>query len=590
MDSPLPNDRFAGDPLRVRFKRVLAYFLLPRFAWVALALAVVIGSLLEPTIPALMKPLLDDGFNNKKIPLWMVPVAIISLFMLRSIASYVSDIALAKIVQTSLRNLREKMFNAVSVAELDLYRKQPATALANTIVYEATNGAVLLLQSVATVVKDSLSVIALFAYLLYLNWKLTLIVVVIFPAVALCMRALSKRVYKLTKASQTAVDDLAYTVEESVLAHKEIRIQGAVAQQSARFKTVNVLLQRLAMKSAIAGSAVAPITNIFGSIALSAVITIAMVQSQGNALSAGGFVAFITAMLMLIAPIKHLSEVTSTITRGIVAAERAIALVETVTPEKGGTHTSARSCGNIELDHLQVTYPNAEAPALHSIDLNIRGGQFVALVGLSGSGKTTLANVLPRFVDIAQGSVRLDGVDLREWDLQSLRQQFALVGQHVVMLSDTVLHNVCLGQTVDRARALQCLEAACLGELVKSLPQGIDTPLGHNANVLSGGERQRLAIARALYKDAPILILDEATSALDPDTDRLVQTALRAAIANRTTIAIAHRLSTIRDADLIVVMQDGRIVQQGNHAALQAQDGPYKDFVRLSFTSSAAQT
>ena len=537
-----------------------------------------------------MKPLLDDGFNNKKIPLWMVPVAIISLFMLRSIASYVSDIALAKIVQTSLRNLREKMFNAVSVAELDLYRRQPATALANTIVYEATNGAVLLLQSVATVVKDSLSVIALFAYLLYLNWKLTLIVVVIFPAVALCMRALSKRVYKLTKASQTAVDDLAYTVEESVLAHKEIRIQGAVAQQSARFKTVNVLLQRLAMKSAIAGSAVAPITNIFGSIALSAVITIAMVQSQGNALSAGGFVAFITAMLMLIAPIKHLSEVTSTITRGIVAAERAIALVETVTPEKGGTHTSARSTGAIEFDHLQVTYPNAEAPALHSIDLNIRGGQFVALVGLSGSGKTTLANVLPRFVDIAQGSVRLDGVDLREWDLQSLRQQFALVGQHVVMLSDTVLHNVCLGQTVDRARALQCLEAACLGELVKSLPQGIDTPLGHNANVLSGGERQRLAIARALYKDAPILILDEATSALDPDTDRLVQTALRAAIANRTTIAIAHRLSTIRDADLIVVMQDGRIVQQGNHAALEAQDGPYKDFVRLSFTSSAAQT
>jgi ATP-binding cassette, subfamily B, bacterial MsbA len=299
-------------------------------------------------------------------------------------------------------------------------------------------------------------------------------------------------------------------------------------------------------------------------------------------------VAFITAMLMLIAPIKHLSEVTSTITRGIVAAERAIALVETVTPEKGGTHTSARSTGAIEFHQLQVTYPNAEAPALHAIDLKISGGQFVALVGLSGSGKTTLANVLPRFVDIAQGSVLLDGVDLREWDLQSLRQQFAMVGQHVVMLSDSVLHNVCLGQEVDRARAQQCLEAACLAELVKTLPQGIDTPLGHNANILSGGERQRLAIARALYKDAPILILDEATSALDPDTDRLVQTALRAAIANRTTIAIAHRLSTIRDADVIVVMQDGRIVQQGNHAALEAQDGPYKDFLRLSFSSSAA--
>jgi ATP-binding cassette, subfamily B, bacterial MsbA len=579
------TDRFAHEPLRTRFRRVLSYFLLPRYAWVVMALAVVIGSALEPTIPALLKPLLDDGFNSKKIALWMVPVFIIGLFMLRSIASYISDIALAKIVQTSLRNLREKMFDAVSVAELGLYRKQPATALANTIVYEATNGAVLLLQSVVTVVKDSLSITALFAYLLYLNWKLTIIVLVIFPAVALTMRALSKRVYRLTKESQAAVDRLAYTVEETVLAHKEIRIQGAVAQQRERFHVVNVLLQRLAMKSAIAGSAVAPITNFFGSIALSTVIVIAMVQSQGEALSAGGFVAFITAMLMLIAPIKHLSEITSTITRGVVAAERAIALVETVTPEVGGTHTSARSTGNITFTRLGVTYPNAEAPALADINLTIRGGQFIALVGLSGSGKTTLANLLPRFVDYTEGSATLDGVELREWDLTSLRQQFALVGQYVVMLSDSILNNVTLGQPVDRARAQECLDAAYLGDLVASLPQGIDTMLGHNASVLSGGERQRLAIARALYKDAPILILDEATSALDPDTDSLVQAALRKAMAHRTTIAIAHRLSTIRDADVIVVMQNGCIQQQGTHAQLETQDGAYKDFMRLSYAS-----
>ena len=585
MSNSLPIDRFAHEPLRTRFKRVLSYFLLPRYAWVVMALAVVVGAALEPTIPALLKPLLDDGFNSKKIALWMVPVFIIGLFMLRSIASYISDIALTKIVQTSLLNLREKMFYAVSVAELGLYRKQPATALANTIVYEATNGAVLLLQSVVTVVKDSLSILALFAYLLYLNWKLTIIVLVIFPAVALTMRALSKRVYRLTKESQAAVDKLAYTVEETVLAHKEIRIQGAVPQQRERFHAVNVLLQRLAMKSAIAGSAVAPITNFFGSIALSAVIVIAMVQSQGDALSAGGFVAFITAMLMLIAPIKHLSEITSTITRGVVAAERAIALVETVTPEVGGLHTSARSAGNIAFTQLGVTYPNAEAPALADIDLTIRGGQFIALVGLSGSGKTTLANLLPRFVDYTQGSITLDGVDLRQWDLTSLRQQFALVGQHVVMMSDSVLNNVTLGQPVDRSRAQQCLDAAYLGDLVASLPQGMDTLLGHNASVLSGGERQRLAIARALYKDAPILILDEATSALDPDTDSLVQAALRKAMAHRTTIAIAHRLSTIRDADVIVVMQNGRILQQGTHAQLELQDGAYKEFMRLSYAS-----
>ncbi len=582
MDSTLSGDRFADQSLMVRLKRVASYFVLPRFAWVVLALAVIVGALLEPAIPALMKPLLDDGFKGQKIALWMVPAAVISLFTLRSAASYLSDVALAKIVQTSLQNLREKMFNAISAAELDLYRKQPATALANTVVYEATSGAVLLMQSVTTVVKDSLSVLALSGYLLYLNWQLTLIVVTIFPCVALCMRALSKRVYKLTKQSQTAVDNLAYTVEEAVLAHKEIRIQGAVQQQQERFRGINVLLQRLAMKSAVAGSAVAPITNVLGAVALSAVITIAMVQSQGSALSAGGFVAFITAMLMLIAPIKHLSEVTSTITRGIVAAERAIALVETVAPEVGGTHASQRSTGAIEFKDLGVVYPDAETPALIGINLSIRPGQFIALVGLSGSGKTSLVNLLPRFVDCSSGHVYLDGVELREWDLNSLRQQFAMVGQHVVMLSDSVLNNVVMGQPVDRQRAHECIKSANLSELVAALPDGMDTVLGHNASALSGGERQRLAIARALYKDAPILILDEATSALDPDTDKLVQGALRVAMADRTTIAIAHRLSTIRDADWIVVLQNGRISQQGTHAQLSAQGGAYQDFVNLS--------
>jgi ATP-binding cassette, subfamily B, bacterial MsbA len=561
------NDPFARDTLRHRFSRVLSYFTKPLTGWIALSLAVIVGAVLEPAIPALLKPLLDQGFNAKTIPIWIIPSSIVGLFMLRSSASFIADVALAKIAQLSLRNLREKMFDAISIAELDLYRKQPATALANTIVFEATNGAILLLQSITTVVKDSLAILSLFGYLLYLNWKLTLIVVCIFPAVAFAMRALAKRVYKLTKASQSAIDQLAYVVEESVLAHKEIRIQGAEEQQKRRFHVLNALLERIAMKSAIAGSAVAPVTNLFGSIALSAVITIAVIQSQSNALSAGGFVAFITAMLMLIAPIKHLSEVSSTITRGVVAAERAIAL----------------SHGLIEFTGAAVTYPNAEAPALLDINLTIQPGQFVALMGLSGSGKTTLANLLPRFVNLSAGHIYLDGVELCEWDLHSLRQQFALVGQNVIMFNDSILNNIALGQTINRELAINCLEAANLTSLVASLPNGIDTLLGHNASVLSGGERQRLAIARALYKNAPILILDEATSALDTDTDSLVQAALRNAMVGRTTIAIAHRLSTIRDADCILVLQNGRIIQTGTHAQLVETTGAYQDFIRLSY-------
>ena len=348
-----------------------------------------------------------------------------------------------------------------------------------------------------------------------------------------------------------------------------------------------MLMKRLAMKSAVAGSSVAPITNFFGSVALATVITVALVESQSSDLSAGGFVAFITAMLMLIAPIKHLSEVTSTVTRGVVAAERAIALVETVAPESGGDYTSTRSNGLIEFKNVTVTYPNTKTPALSDINLTIKAGQFVALVGQSGSGKTTFANLLPRFVDYSEGCVTLDGIELRNWNLASLRRQFALVSQQVVMLSDSVLHNVTLGQSVDRERAIQCIQAAYLGDLVASLPQGIDTLIGHNANALSGGERQRLAIARALYKDAPILILDEATSALDPDTDKLVQAALRAVMINRTTIAIAHRLSTISDADNIIVLQNGKVLQQGDDRTLKAEAGAYRDFLRISFESSA---
>lgn len=567
-----------------RLLRVLSYFSNPKTAWVALTLSVILGSVLEPTIPALLKPLLDQGFGSKELTLWHVPLLIIGLFMLRSGASFVSDVALAKIAQTSLHNLRKKMFDSISVAELDLYRKQPATALANTIVFEATNGAVLLLQSVTTVVKDSLSLAALLCYLLYLNWKLTLIVLFIFPIVAVAMRALAKRLYGLTKASQAVIDRLAYVVEENVLAHKEIRIQNAEQQQKERFNDVNNQLRRLAMKSAVAGAAVAPITNFFASIALSTVITVAIAQSQSNALSAGGFVAFITAMLMLIAPIKHLSEVSSTITRGVVAAERSIALVETVAIQKGGTYSTDRCRGLIEFNGVGVTYPDAPAPALVNINLTIEPGKFIALVGLSGSGKTTLANLLPRFVDCTVGTIYLDGVELRDWSLHSLRHQFALVGQNVVMFNDSVLNNLALGQNVDRERAMRALEAANLSERVASLPQGMDTVLGHNASLLSGGERQRLAIARAIYKDAPILILDEATSALDTDTDSLVQASLRTAMVGRTTIAIAHRLTTIRDADTIFVMQQGRVLQSGSHQALLDQGGAYEDFIRLSYS------
>ena len=568
--------------MRERLKRVGRYFAKPYYAWAALALSVIVGAALEPAIPALLRPLLDQGFTSNTLPLWMVPVALIGLFMLRSSASYLSDIAVAKITQTNLQQLRTKMFASICYAEIGLFRDQAATSLANTVVYEATNGAVVLLQSVTTLVKDSLTLVALTCFLLYTNWQLSIIVFAIFPVVAISMRVISKRVYLLTKAQQKTVDQLAYVVEESVLAHKEIRVQNAEKHQQARFEFLNVDLRRLAMKSAIAGSAVAPVTNFFASIALSAVISIAIYQSQSNQLSAGGFVGFVTAMLMMIAPIKHLSDISSAITRGLVAAERAIDLIENVAPETGGAFALNRATGDIRYRGVSVRYPGAGEAAVDKLSLHIRPGQFIALVGLSGSGKTTLVNLLPRFVDPSAGSVELDGVEVDQWDLANLRSQFALVGQSVIMFNDTVLSNISLGLPVDRGRALQALQAANLAQRVSELPQGMDTVVGHNASLLSGGERQRLAIARAIYKDAPILILDEATSALDTDTDSLVQASLRTAMQGRTTIAIAHRLSTIKDADCIYVMGQGRVLQQGSHDELMALGGDYFEFIQLS--------
>lgn len=304
----------------------------------------------------------------------------------------------------------------------------------------------------------------------------------------------------------------------------------------------------------------------------------------------GSFVAFVTAMLMLIAPIKHLSEVASPITRGLAAIERALNLLETTPSETEGSYAMSRSQGNLCLTNVTVNFGSDAPPAVKELSLNISPGETVALVGASGAGKTTLVNLLPRFLDITTGSITLDDHELKDWQLASLRAQFAVVSQHVVMLSGSIAFNVALGQTIDRDRVLKSLKAANLESFVNDLPQAMDTEVGHNAMQLSGGQRQRLAIARALYKDAPILILDEATSALDSESERAVQDALENLMKNRTTLVIAHRLSTVQRANRIVVMDAGQIVEIGSHAELMARNGQYARLYQLGLHSQPASS
>jgi len=564
-----------------RIARLRPYFGQPAAAWVLAFGAMVVMSLTEPLIPALLQPLLDKGFQQGSLQIWMVPLALISVFAVRGLAGFLTQLALAKITNLGLLRLRRRMFARLLDARMALFAQQSSSALANTVVYEVQTGASLLVSALMTLTRDSLTLAALLGYLLILNWKLTLIVACLFPAVTLVMRALSSRLYRLTKDSQNATDSLAYVVEENVLAHRDIRLHAAQGMQAERFNQLGDSLRRLSMKSTAASAAMTPLTQVLAAVALSAVISVALLQSAGQTSSVGSFAAFVTAMLMLIAPIKHLSEVASPLTRGLAALERGLDLIDLTDSENSGVFRKDRALGQLRFSQVGVSYGSGKAMALSGFSLQVQPGETIALVGASGSGKTTLVNLLPRFVELSEGQIELDGQPLAQWDLTALRAQFALVSQHVLMLNDTIAANVAMGQIPDLAKVDSCLQAANLGNLIAELPMGLNTIVGHNAMQLSGGQRQRLAIARALYKDAPILILDEATSALDAESERSVQEALTRLMHQRTTLVIAHRLSTIQHADRIVVMDAGHIVEQGTHTQLLASHGHYASLYQM---------
>ena len=571
--------------LWVRIKRLMPFFSGVTRIWVLVALAALLGAATEPMIPALLKPLLDTGFQQGKLAIWMIPTALLLLFGVRGLAGYVAQVGLTKITNHGMLRLRRAMFEKLLTARLDLFVTQSSSAISNTVVYEVQTGSAMLIASFLSLTRNSLTLVALTGYLLYLNWRLTLIVAIMFPLVAIVMRLLTKRVHRLTKASQQATDELAYVVEENVLAHRDIRLQAAQKAQGQRFDDLSLALSRIALKSTVAGAAMTPLTQMLAALALSAVISVALLQSAVSGTTVGGFAAFVTAMLMIVAPIRQLSEVSNALTRGVAALERALDLIDQVPVEQGGTFSKARAQGAIHFENVSVAYADGSALALDRIDLTVMAGETVALVGASGSGKTTLVNLLPRFVSNSAGTVRLDGVDITEWDLLSLRAQFALVSQNVMMVNDTIANNVSLGQGLDRDRVARCLTAAHLQGMLADLPLGMDTLVGHNAMQLSGGQRQRLAIARALYKDAPVLILDEATSALDTESERLIQEALARLMKGKTTLVIAHRLSTVRHADRIVVLDDGKIVELGSHETLLARDEAYARLYRSGLQS-----
>jgi len=461
-----------------------------------------------------------------------------------------------------------QLFDKLQRAQASLYERESASSINNTLTYETQQGSSLMVQGLTTLGR---------AYLIYLNWQMILVVSLLFPVLFWGVKITTRRLSRLHRESVDANDELAYVLEENVLAYREIRLQGAQSQQTNRYEKKAWHAMRLNMKSVVAG----PLTQFLAAIALSGVISFALLQSTLHGISVGSFAAFVTGMLMLIAPIKHLSEVAIPLSRSLAALERVLDFLDRYPDEHGGAHQASKIKGDIVFKDVTVQFPGRELPAIDPLHLSVRAGEMVALVGASGSWKTTLVNLLPRWLDPQHGEVSIDGVPVNAFDLNNLRLQIAMVSQQVVVMNDTVINNVCLGLPIDRSKAVTCLQDANLGEWLSQLPMGVDTEVGHNASKLSGGQRQRLAIARAMYKNAPILILDEATSALDNESERLVQEALARLSQGRTTLVIAHRLSTIEHADRIVVMERGKIVEQGTHAELMLSRGVYWNHVQL---------
>ncbi len=571
--------------------RRVVHMITPYKARLALAfVGMILTATTEPTLSALMKLLLDKGFVAKPtFSLWLVPLLVIGIFALRGVSTFMTTYMMTWVSTRLLSELRQQTFNRILDVPLGFYVTTSVGRVINSLMFEVEQIIDMLKNVLTSMIRDSLTVIGLLSYLFWLNWRLTLITLVLIPVIAVVVRLTGKRLRKLTQNYLTINAQLTQVIEETTRANQVIKIFGGHEYERKRFEERSARQRSYSMRMASTFAATVPITQVITAFAVSIVIVIALHQSSQGQATVGDFVSFITAMLMLLTPLKHIAEVNGPLQRGLAASEVVFGLIDAPVERTSGKPLQGRASGRLDFVDVGFAYPGQSQAALSHVNLSVQPGETVAFVGMSGGGKSTLVNLVPNFYSATEGEIRLDGEPIEQITLESLRAQIAMVSQNVVLFDDTVAANIAYGDAnPDRTRIEAAARAAHLNDVIAGLPDGLETTIGDNGSRLSGGQRQRLAIARAIYKDAPILILDEATSALDTESERAVQAALDELMRGRTTLVIAHRLSTIEHADRIVVLVGGHIVETGSHAELLEKNGVYANLYHLQFEKETA--